>query len=325
MLKLLTSQVNIQEQCEQINVLATDFNRIYSFIYSEYSIYSQFNSFIWTVVILQFTLIRGKLSRESSNLNVVINMIMSESKANQLSQLIQCFDIVNSMFEQSQCEAEIDQIPELHLQTPIHSRIENLNIELTDEKDHFKDFIKNQSHCQTTAVESQIHSEIFSIREDYHSDSIHEIKPSQLNSKEICIERYDDYLNFTFDNGVDRSISESILAMSCIHKQSSSQASDKSFRICDEELDIEINNYSNNHIDTLFKKSKLELNYCSKHQSSSILKVMKRNSKSKSELVATGIEESDKKYVHENSDCEVSHCRRKLIRLSLVSSKKKKE
>lgn len=315
----MASYRNLHDLDELVKSLALDFNRIFSFIYSEYTIYSQFNGFIWTVVILQFILIRSKLHQESGNLNVVINMIMSESNANELSQLIQCFDIVNSLFEQSQCEANADQVSEFLNATPIYSRIVNLNIGGTDDKDLLKDL--NNCTSGSTTIESRNLSDMFHLREDYHSEYIlSNKKPTQVHASEICIENYEEDLELTLDKGHNRNIS----GIDCFHTQSISHASDFS---CNEELDVESDNYSNNLSNTLLKRSKtVNDDYCSKHQSSSILKVMKRNSITKPEsVVAEDAESNYEKSLNGNSICEVTWCRRKLLRLSLTKSKKKKE
>lgn len=246
---------------------------------------------------------------------------MLESKTDELSQLIECFDIVNNLFEQSQSEAEIEKIPDIHLQTPIHSRIENLNIGVTDEKDILKDFINCTNN--STTLESHNLSEVFNLKEEFLSS-----KPCHVNNTyEVCIENYDE-LELTSEKGHNRNISGiSKLGVSCIHSKTRSQASDKSIMTCEVDIDVTSENYNSNQSEVVLKRSKTEKDYCSKHQSSSILKVMKRNSITKMEsLLPEDLDLNiDNKCSHDIVNCEASYCRPKLLKQSLTKSKKKKD
>lgn len=326
-LKLIASFRTSQELDELICFLSSDFNRIFSFIHSEYSMYIQFNPFIWTVVILQFILIRRDLPQESSNLNEVINAIMGESKTDELPNLISCFDMVTNLFEQSQSqtEAEYEHISDTLLQTPIHTKIESLNIGTSIEKDVI-DLINYASF--STNVESQNLSEIF-IKEEYNSSEFligqNEMKPCIVDSYETGEKNEDDLELEPMKYNKQRNLSEtSKFGLSLTHRKSRSQLSSKSAKTYKDALDEESYNFHSSYAIAQLKASKTELNYCSKHQSSSILKVMKRNSITKLE---TNLENNkinlNKNCSHDNSNCEISICRRKHLRLSLTKSSKK--
>lgn len=125
------SEIN---QIDLIKQLSSEFNQTFGFIHSDYKVYKQFNSFIWTIVILQFILTKSSLLEESSSLNALIDLLMTEAQCDELPQLISCFDLINSLYENSISENEKD-ISEnkVILHTPICQRMEDLDICLTEE------------------------------------------------------------------------------------------------------------------------------------------------------------------------------------------------
>lgn len=129
---LLESIIIVEDQYKQIDTLLVEFNQLFIFIYLEYSIYKQFNQFIWTVVILQFIFIRNKQYTQSAKLSTIIEKVLEESCGDQLILFIQCFDLINNLYQKSVSKNDLDDIL-LTNQTEKINRIDSYN--LTEEKE----------------------------------------------------------------------------------------------------------------------------------------------------------------------------------------------
>lgn len=127
----------------QISILLGEFHKIFSFIYSEYSIYKQFNNFIWTVVILQFIFVSSNQSIETSNLNRLIDLVLGDSSYEELPLYIKCFDVLSNLHEKSFNQSE----SEKSIQTTQVSMNEQLDCNEKDFSTGIKQCNERIPHC----------------------------------------------------------------------------------------------------------------------------------------------------------------------------------
>lgn len=273
----------LSDQIEVLNQLSFEFNQIFSFIHTEYNIYKQFNSFIWTVVILQFILIKNRLTDYSCTLNFLIDLTMREAQCDDLPQLIKCFDLINSLYENSLSENESESRPnDLILQTPICRRMEDLDLYLTDEKE-IKEFMNNNTNfnLESKSLEFRFMSEELNQKEEIEA-SYKSIEDITQTSNDLC-------MHITCDGDPDHD--------DCSQKKYSRVSLPvqprtflKSLGSCkttnlegeaeiDTEPTVNLSCTSKENIET--RQSSSEQDYCSRHQSFSIIKLLKKNSTKK--------------------------------------------
>lgn len=127
---------------EKITHILNEFNQIYILIYFEFSIYKQFNDFIWTTTILQFILLKNEQLIESDNLNNLIRLILDSTCCDQLYLFIKCFDLLKELYENSISQMDKE---EGSLQTTKISSNEVISINQNEDMD-IKIFNNNKTN-----------------------------------------------------------------------------------------------------------------------------------------------------------------------------------
>lgn len=91
--------------------MSIKFNKVFQIVIANFEIYKCYNQFIWTVVILQHSLVIQDMAEESEILNEIIaSLISSEQESDDLAS---CFDDLTfflEKFEQNECLIEMDEL-----------------------------------------------------------------------------------------------------------------------------------------------------------------------------------------------------------------------
>lgn len=243
-------------------------------------------------------------------------MIMEESQCNELPSLINCFDLIKSLYENSLSENDNSQGGEI-LQTPICNRIDDLNICLSDEKE-IKDFVNNNTNLilASKSLELRFISEELCHKDEIETNYNHK-KDNTQTSNDLCMHITCDG-DPELDNCSLKKNSRESMPVQC-HILPISLGSCKTNNI---DLDIEmesepiVNLSSINKEAFEVKNSMLELDYSSRHQSLSIIKLLKKNSTKK--IPASKVSEGNSSDVDSISEKQSSdkhiNCRRTIKR-----------
>lgn len=121
-------------------IVSSEFNKVFQYIIANFENYQDYNQFIWTLVILQHSLIIHDFADESENLNEIIAaLIVSEQESDDLAN---CFDILTSILEKSEHIDDSFNMAELHLEK------DDIYHENYSFDDKIKDEAKYASHTQ---------------------------------------------------------------------------------------------------------------------------------------------------------------------------------
>lgn len=110
LISLLLTEECIEDQWK----ISVEFNKIFQYVIANFESYKDYNQFIWTLVVLQHSLITHDMIEESEALNEIIATLISSEQESE--DLANCFDLLTLILEKSEVSQCITEMEELNLE-----------------------------------------------------------------------------------------------------------------------------------------------------------------------------------------------------------------